>query len=243
MSGLVGGNPGGASVATFVNIQAGGRTVLSPITASLIVLLALLFLPIEDIPIAALAGIIIVNGYLIIDRQYLKRIARIPRGYAAVMLTTAIIAIVVDFNVAVIIGLVVAFLVAAVRGERSELQRLVSVPLPDSTVWPDGEPLESRVGLVIMPDWVSVSSAREMVRILGGDVADNQITIFDFSKVVYIDDTAATLVGQVITGRRVVVVGLRGTAKELMTTFNDVSAVHTVADIDDAKAAIRAGVI
>ncbi len=241
LGGFFGGNAGGASVTTFLNIQARGRSVVSPITAALIVLLALIFLPIEEIPIAALAGIIIVNGYLIIDWRYMKRIARIPRGYAAVMLTTAIIAMIVDFNVAVIIGLVVAFLVAAVRSERSELQRLVSVPLPDSAVWPDGEMLESRVGLVVMPDWVSVSSAREMVRILGRDMTDSQVTILDFTKVAYMDDTAATLVGQVINGRRVLVVGLHGTAKETMAAFNDVSTVHIVSNVDDAKAAIRDG--
>ena len=241
MGGLLGGNAGGASVTTFLNVQAGGRSVLSPITASLIVLLALMFLPIEEIPIAALEGIIIVNGYLIIDRQYIKRMARIPRGYTAVMLTTAAVAIVVDFNVAVIIGLVVAFLVAAVRSERSELQRLVLVPLPYSAVWPDGEPLESRVGLVVMPEWVSVSSARETVRIMSRDVAESQITIFDFSKVVYIDDTAATLVGQVMAGHRVVAAGLHGTAQGLLSAFGVISATHCVSNIDDAKGAIRAG--
>ena len=47
----------------------------------------------------------------------------------------------------------------------------------------------------------------------------------------------------VIGGRRVVIVGLRGTAKELMTALNDVSAVHAVSEMDDAKAAIRSGAI
>ena len=239
LGGVLGGNAGGPSVTTFLNIQARGRNVLSPITAVLVVLLALICLPIEEIPIAALAGIIIVNGCLVIDWRYMKRMVRVPRGYAAVMLTTAIVGLVVDFNVAVIIGLVVASLVAAVRGGRSELQRLVSVPLPDSTVWPDGEALESRVGLVVMPDWVSVSSAREMARILGRDMTDSQVTIFDFSKVAYMDDTAATLVGQVIAGRRVVLVGMHGMAKELVNAFTDISTTHVVPNIDDAKAMIR----
>ena len=243
LGGFLGGNPGGASVTTFLNIQAGGRSILSPIVAALVVLLTLLFLPIERIPIAALAGIVIVNGWLIIDWQYLKRMVKIPRGYAAVTLTTAVVAMLVDFNVAVVIGLVVAALVGAVRSEHSELQRLVSLPLPDSTIWPDGDPFESQVGLVVMPDWVSVASTREMARILNRDIAENQVTIFDFGKVAYMDDTAATLVTQVVAGRRVALAGLHGVAQELLTAFGDVSAAHLVSDVEEAKAAIRSGTI
>ncbi len=243
LGGFLGGNPGGASVTTFLNIQTGGRSVLSPIVAALVVLLTLLFLPIERIPIAALAGIVIVNGWLIIDWRYLKRMVKIPRGYAAVTLTTAVVAMLVDFNVAVVIGLVVAALVGAVRSERSELQRLVSLPLPDSTIWPDGEPFESQVGLVVMPDWVSVASTREMARVLNREVAENQVTIFDFRKVAYMDDTAATLVTQVVAGRRVALAGLHGVAQELLTAFGDVSIAHVVSDVEEAKAAIREGKI
>ena len=243
LGGFMGGNAGGASVTTFLNIQAGGRTIVSTISASLIVLLALVALPIERIPIAALAGIVIVNGYLVIDWRYVKRITKVPRGYAAVMSITAVVAVAVDFNVAVIIGLVAASLVGARRSERSELQRLISVPVPDSAVWPDGDPLESHVGLVVMPDWVSVASAREMARVVTGDIRENQVTIFDFRKVAYMDDTAATLTGQVIAGRRVALAGLQGTAKEVMLAFGNVEPGRLLSDVDEAKEAIRAGEI
>ena len=243
LGGFMGGNAGGASVTTFLNIQAGGRTFVSTISASLIVLLALVALPIERIPIAALAGIVIVNGYLVIDWRYVKRITKVPRGYAAVMLITAVVAVAVDFNVAVIIGLVAASLVGARRSERSELQRLVSVPVPDAAVWPDGDPLDSHVGLVVMPDWVSVASAREMARVVTGDIRENQVTIFDFRKVAYMDDTAATLTGQVIAGRRVALAGLQGTAKEVMLAFGNVEPGRLLSDVDEAKEAIRAGEI
>ena len=243
LGGLMGGNAGGASVTTFLNIQAGGRTVIAPVTSSLIMLLALVALPIERIPIAALAGIIIVNGCLVVDWQYVKRIAKVPRGYAAVMLITAVVAIAVDFNVAVIIGLVAASLVGARRSEQSELQRLVSVPLPDSAVWADGDPLESHVGLVVMPDWVSVASAREMARVVTGDIRENQVTIFDFRRVAYMDDTAASITGQVIAGRRVALAGLQGPARETILAFGNVATGRLVSDVDEAKEAIKTGAI
>ena len=169
-AGVLGGNVGGASVNTFLNIQAGGRTAIASVVAALVMVLALMALPIGQIPTAVLAGIIIVNGYRVIDWKYLRKTLKVPRGYAAVMLLTAAVALLADFVTAVVVGLVLASLVAARRGEEPELQRLISVPLVDSAVWPDGYPFESHVGLVVMPDWVSVSSARELGRILGQDI-------------------------------------------------------------------------
>ena len=242
-AGAVGGTAGGVSVSTFLNIQSGGRTALSAIVAALVMLLTLLALPIDRIPIAVLAGIIIVNGYRIIDWRYLGKVLRVPRGYAAVMLLTAVVGLLADLIAALIVGMVLAALVAARRSEDSELQRLVSVPLVDSAIWPDADSLESHVGLVVMPDWVSVSSAREMSRILGRDIPQNWITVFDFGKVAYMDDTAAALTAQVVAGRRVVFAGLHGLALEAMTAFGDTATLNVVADVDEAKAAIRAGTV
>ena len=241
LSGFLGGNGGGASGTTFLNVQAGSQSSVSSITAGLTVLLALVLLPIEQIPVATLAGIVMVTGCLVIDWRYFKRLTSVPLGYTTVMLATAAVALAVDFSFAVIVGLVVATLVSATRGERSELQRLVSVPLPDSLIWPEREPFESHVGLVVMPDWVSVSSAREMARVLGHDVSNNQVTIFDSGKVAYMDDTAANQVGQVIAGKRVVLAGLNGPAKEVMLAFGNVTEDDIMPDVEVAKDAIREG--
>ena len=238
VAGVLGGTLGGASVTTFLNIQAGGRTMIVGITATLIMLLALVVLPLDRIPSATLAGIIAVNGYQVIDWRFLWRLPRLPRGYAAVMLLTAVVAVLADFITAVILGLVMAWLVGAMRSERPELERLISVPLPNTAIWPDADPLESQVGLVVMPDWVSVSSAREMARILGGDLRQSRITIFDFRRVAYMDDTAAALTGQVIADRQVVIAGLHGSAAEAMAAFGNLAADSIVANVDEAKARI-----
>lgn len=99
------------------------------------------------------------------------------------------------------------------------------------------------VGLVVMPDWVSVASAREMARVVTGDIRENQVTIFDFRRVAYMDDTAASLTGQVIAGRRVALAGLQGPARETMLAFGNVAAGRLVSDVDEAKEAIRTGAI
>jgi len=41
----------------------------------------------------------------------------------------------------------------------------------------------------------------------------------------------------------VALAGLHGVAQELLTAFGDVSTAHVVTDVEEAKAAIRAGAI
>ena len=87
-AGLIGGNPGGASSTTFLNLQAGGRSMVAGVTAAVVVALALA-VPFNQIPLSMLAGIIVVTGYRIIDWEFLRRVRSIPLGYTVVMLATA----------------------------------------------------------------------------------------------------------------------------------------------------------
>ena len=237
-AGLIGGNPGGVNAVTLINVHAGGRSMIAGITAALVLVLSLIALQAIHIPLAALAGIIMVNGYRIIDWRYLRRLRRIPYNYSFIMLATVVFAVLVNFVTAILIGLVVAALVSAARSESHELKGLISVPLLDSTIWPDAAPYSSRVGLVILPDRVSVASAREMARILRGDVQASEAVIFDFSKTTYVDDTAATLIGQVIAGKQAIVAGLQGDAAIMLSGFADVSG-RMAADLDQAKTMIK----
>ena len=131
-AGLVGGNPGGASSATFINLQAGGRGKVAGIAASAVVALALVALPFSEIPLSTVAGIVMVTGYRVIDWGYLRRLRGVPLGYATVMLMTVAVAVLIGFTEALLVGLVVAALVEATRSHRHELERLVSVPLMDT---------------------------------------------------------------------------------------------------------------
>ena len=237
-AGLIGGNPGGASSTTFVNLQAGGRSKVAGIAAAVVVALALA-LPFDKLPLAVLAGIIMVTGYRLIDWGYVRRLRSIPLGYTVVMLATAAVAVLIDFTVAILIGLVLSALVDATRSHSRELERLVSVPLPDTEIWPDADPYDARVGLIVLPDRVSVASARELSRILGGDIRASEAVIVDFSNTTYLDDTAAALIGKVIEGKPVVIAGLHGETANMLAGFGTVRTERSVPDVEQAKAVIR----
>ena len=170
---------------------------------------------------------------------FLRRVRSIPVGYIVVMLATATVAVLIDFTMAILVGLVLSALVDATRSHSRELERLVSVPLADTEIWPDADPYESRVGLMIMPDRVSVASARELSRILGGDIRASQATIMDFGRTAYIDDTAAALIGKLINRKSEVVSGLHGEPAIMLAAFGTLHPDSCTQDVERAKAVVR----
>ena len=110
-AGLFGGIPGaGATMGTVVNIQAGGRTILSGlIRAAILAVVVLGAGPLtQSIPLAVLAGIVFKVGFDIIDWGFLKRAHRISRKAALIMYSVILLTVFVDLIVAVGVGVFVA---------------------------------------------------------------------------------------------------------------------------------------
>lgn len=110
-SGLFGGIAGaGATMGTVVNIQSGGRTALSGLTRSMILLIVVLWAaPLTaSIPLAVLAGIAFKVGINIMDWGFLKRVHRISWKAAAIVYAVIALTVFVDLIAAVGIGVFVA---------------------------------------------------------------------------------------------------------------------------------------
>jgi len=110
---LFGGLPGaGATIRTVVNIQAGGKTPISGMVASLALLLILLVLsPLaSQIPAAVLAGILVTVGIGVIDYKGLKALNKIPKTEVLIMLVVLLLSVFWNLVYAVGIGLVLAAL-------------------------------------------------------------------------------------------------------------------------------------
>jgi len=114
IAGLFGGLPGaGATMRTVVNIRAGGAGPLSGVTHALILLavLAGLGFVFENIPLTALAGILVKVGLDIIDWPFIRRLHRIPVFPVALMLTVLVLTVFVDLITAVFVGVFIKNLV------------------------------------------------------------------------------------------------------------------------------------
>lgn len=108
---LFGGIPAtGAIARTATNIRNGGRTPVAGIVHAITLLLILLFLGkwASLVPMAALAGILLVIAYNMSEWRLFVRLFRSPRSDVLVLLTTFGLTVLVDLTVALQVGIVLA---------------------------------------------------------------------------------------------------------------------------------------
>ena len=158
---------------------------------------------VELIPHAVLAGILIKIGWENIDWRLLKRIHRIQREYAVVMLTTLTLTVFVDLITGVAIGLIAAGMAHARQLEGLELDSVISVPLLDRTFLahgdqPEPDPFAARVGLVQLKGRFTVASSHKLIAVIGADLKDHEVVIFDFSGASHLDDSAAMVIDRLL---------------------------------------------
>jgi SulP family sulfate permease len=112
-SAFFGGIPAtGAIARTVTNIKSGAKTPIAGIIHSISLALMLLFLaPLAKmIPLAALAGILVVVSYNMSEAKHFIGLFKAPRSDVMVLLTTFGLTIFVDLTVAVEVGIVLAAL-------------------------------------------------------------------------------------------------------------------------------------
>jgi SulP family sulfate permease len=110
---LFGGIPvTGAIARTMTNINNGGRTPVAGLIHAVVLLLILLFLgPLtKHIPMACLAGVLIVVAYNMSEWRTFRSLLKNPKSDVAVLLTTFFLTVLFDLTVAIEIGLLLAML-------------------------------------------------------------------------------------------------------------------------------------
>jgi sulfate permease, SulP family len=108
---LFGGMPAtGAIARTATNIKSGGRTPVAGIVHALTLLLITLFFGrwAALIPLATLAGIVLVVAWRLSEWRVFRSELRAPRSDAAVMIATFLLTVLVDLTVAIGVGMVLA---------------------------------------------------------------------------------------------------------------------------------------
>lgn len=103
----------GAIARTMTNINNGGKTPVAGLIHAIVLLLLLLFLgPLMDyIPMAVLAGVLVIVSYNMSGWRSIVGILRGPRADIAVMVVTFALTVLLDLTVAIEIGLLLAMLI------------------------------------------------------------------------------------------------------------------------------------
>jgi len=257
IAGLFGAIPGaGATMRTVVNIRTGGLTKIAGMLHALILIAFVLALgPLASIiPHAVLAGILIKVGYDIIDVGYLKISHKGPRWDLALMALVLGLTVFVDLITAVAVGVVLAALAFVKQLADDQLEQFGGKDGKSATTSAEEKELLS----MVKPDEVTIfdfggplsfgaaadlgHQVRERVR--KGKTA---ALILDFSKVPFIDVSAARAVETIIVdatdaGKLIYETGMSGTVRQTLESLNATHKLPVDASYVNRIDALRAAV-
>jgi len=102
----------GAIARTMTNINNGGRSPIAGIIHAFVLLMILLFLgPLTKyIPMACLAGVLVVVSYNMSEWRQFKALLKMPKSDVAVLLITFFLTVIFDLTIAIEVGLVLAII-------------------------------------------------------------------------------------------------------------------------------------
>jgi SulP family sulfate permease len=117
---------------TSANYEAGARTPLASVFSALALMLILLFVkPLASyLPIAAMAAVLLIVAWGLIDFGAIRRILRAGRGEALTLIVTFIATLTIRLEVAILVGVLVSLLVYLNRTTHPRIARVL--PDPDS---------------------------------------------------------------------------------------------------------------
>ncbi|MBV6623760.1 MAG: SulP family inorganic anion transporter [Rivularia sp. (in: Bacteria)] len=226
VTGLCGGVAGsGATTATVVNVQAGGRTALSGISRALFLLVVVLgAAPLTSgIPLSVLAGIVLKVGIDIIDWGFLKRVHKISLKAAGILYGVVLLTVFVDLMVAVAVGVFVANILTIARLDEVQSKSVKAITDDDDQISlspQEKEILDSANGRVLLfhlsgPMIFGVAKAISREH---GAIKNYDVLIVDLGEVPVLGVTSSLAIENAIQeaideGREVIVVGATGKVK------------------------------
>ncbi|UXA21014.1 SulP family inorganic anion transporter [Mycobacterium sp. SMC-4] len=195
-SGVCGGMPAtGAIARTAVNVRSGARTRLSAVVHSLL-LLGVVYLatgPVSAIPLAALAGVLMVTAFRMISLTTIRQILTSTRSDAATFLLTAAVTVCFDLIEAVEIGVLVAAFFALRRVARRSSVVREELPAPHR---PGDEAIA-----VLRLDGAMFFGVAERISsaIVDGDHPRTSVVIIRMSQLGMLDATGANTLARICT--------------------------------------------
>lgn len=188
----------GATMRTVVNVKSGGRTQLSGVVHSLLLLSILLGLGslVKYVPLAVLAGILITVGYGIIDFKGFRDLKKIPRSDAFVLITVFVVTVFVDLLTAVGIGVVMACVFFMKHAGDMLEQGYSTAEMSEfdkENPWPDegGMPVELKHKVYVqrLNAPVFFGSITRFQKVMHDVPADAKIVIIRMKYVTYLDQS------------------------------------------------------
>jgi SulP family sulfate permease len=215
----------GAIVRTMVNIRAGAKTKLSGIIHGVILIVVMLFLGglAANIPLAALAGVLMMTAVGMFETEPMRLIPKSPLPDSVVMLTTIGITVFVDLITAVEVGMVMAAFLFVHR--MSELGMVSATDIDgNSKLRLDEETKQklekNKIMIYDIEGALFFGAARSFVDNLERNF-DLNVVILDIENVPVIDTTGAVALENIVhrlyaDNKRLLIVGMRPNVRQML---------------------------
>jgi SulP family sulfate permease len=184
----------GAIARTATNVKNGGRSPVAGIVHALTLLLILMVAGkwAAYIPLATLAGILLVVAYNMSEWRVFRQLLRSPRGDVLVLLSTFVLTVVVDLNVAIQVGMVLSSVLLMLRMAEVTQVRAVRDALDYETA--PGDPatpveLPPEVAVFEINGTFCFGAARSFTETLQSDRRRPRVVILRMRHVMAIDAT------------------------------------------------------
>jgi sulfate permease, SulP family len=244
-SGVFGGMPAtGAIARTAVNVRSGARTRVSAIVHS-ILLLGVVYLatgPVSAIPLAALAGVLVVTSFRMISTTTVRNMLRSTRSDAMIFVLTAIVTICFDLIEAVEIGvLAAAFFALRSVARRSSVTR-EELPGPH-------QPGDDQIALLRLDGAMFFGAAERISNaITDSEHPDVKVVVIRMSQLGMLDATGAHTLAEMADelearGITVIIKGVEPEHLDLLTNVGVIDSLrhenHLMDSLDEAVSHAR----
>ena len=179
----------------MTNINNGGRTPVAGIIHAIVLLLILLFLgPLtKHIPMACLAGVLIIVSYNMSEWRTFRSLMKNPKSDVSVLLVTFFLTVIFDLTIAIEVGLLIAMFLFMKRMAETTRVSVVKDEIDlsdDGEIHHDEEVLSLPKGVEVYeidgPFFFGVASKFDDIM---HNMGDNPICIIRMRKVPFMDST------------------------------------------------------
>ena len=246
VSPLFGGMPAtGAIARTAVNVRAGARTRVAAFTHAVVLMLVVFFGGplVAEIPLAALAGVLMVTAIRMVEIHNVRSVLRSTRSDALVLGLTAAATITFDLIVAVEIGVAVAVVLALRQVARTSGAEIEPLSLDEMVTDSEEARLLHEHIVVYRLDGALFFGAAQWFLTELTAVTDVKIVILRLSQIQLLDATGAQALGEIVAelesrGITVFLKGLRPGHRKLLEAVGTLDHLaddrHLFDTLDDA---------
>lgn len=228
-AGFFGGMPAtGAIARTAVNVRSGAKTRVASIVHAILLLVVVLAAAgiVSHIPLAALAGVLMVTAARMVSVSTFQRVASSGTSSALVFLVTAGVTVAFDLVVAVGIGIAVAAFFALRALSRSSGAHLESLP-------GDPQPEDEHIALVRIEGSLFFGAAERLLDEIASQVGA-QVIILRLSTLQIVDATGANALAELVAGleRRGATVLIKGVRPEHRMMLSQLGVIGALSSDD-----------